>query len=153
VSEQLLTILKICLLVLLYLFFLRVLRAVWAELKAPRVVAEAAPASRKTRRQEARQTRKAITHLRMVEPAAQRGRTFALAEELTVGRAAGCTITLDDTFVSQIHARVFLQNGQWFVEDLGSTNGTYLNRSKVSGPMAINAGDRFQVGNTVMELT
>lgn len=151
-SEQLLTILKICLLVLLYLFFLRVLRAVWAELKAPRVVAEAAPASRRRQRRESKQSRKAITHLRLVEPAAQRGRTFALADEVTVGRAAGCTITLDDTFVSQIHARVFARNGQWFVEDLGSTNGTYLNRSKVSGPMAINGGDRFQVGNTVMEL-
>jgi pSer/pThr/pTyr-binding forkhead associated (FHA) protein len=151
VSEQLLTILKICLLVLLYLFFLRVLRAVWAELKAPRVVAEAAPARRGRRRQR-KESRQSATQLRLVEPAAQRGRTFPLADEVTVGRAAGCSITLDDTFVSQIHARVFVRNGQWFVEDLGSTNGTYVNRAKVSGPMVITGGDRFQVGNTVMEL-
>lgn len=152
VSEQLLTILKICLLVLLYLFFLRVLRAVWAELKAPRVVADAAPTSRRERRRDRKETKGAVSQLRMVEPAAQRGRVFPLADELTVGRAAGCSITLDDTFVSQIHARVFSRNGQWFAEDLGSTNGTYVNRSKVSGPMAISSGDRLQVGNTVMEL-
>lgn len=151
-SEQLLTILKICLLVLLYLFFLRVLRAVWAELKAPRVVAEAAPARHSDRRRQRKESRNSATQLRLVEPAAQRGRTFPLAEEVTVGRAAGCSITLDDTFVSQIHARVFARDGQWFVEDLGSTNGTYVNRAKVSGPMVIAGGDRFQVGNTVMEL-
>lgn len=151
-SDQLLTILKICLLVLLYLFFLRVLRAVWAELKAPRVVADAAPTSRRIRRQERKASRRSITQLRIVEPADQRGRAFPLAEELTVGRAAGCSITLDDTFVSQIHARVFVRDAQWFVEDLGSTNGTYVNRSKVSGPMVVNGGDRMQVGNTVMEL-
>jgi hypothetical protein len=152
VSEQLLTILKICLLILLYLFFLRVLRAVWAELRAPRVVAQAAPAAQRADRRRRRGPRRSATQLRMVEPVAQRGRTFPLAEEVTVGRAAGCSITLDDTFVSQIHARVFARNGQWFVEDLGSTNGTYVNRSKVSGPMVITNGDRFQVGNTVMEL-
>lgn len=152
VSEQLLTILKLCLLVLLYLFFLRVLRAVWAELRAPRVVAEAAPTGRRGRRRTRREARQTASQLRLLEPAEQLGRTFPLAEELTVGRAAGCSVTLDDTFVSQIHARVFAQNGQWFVEDLGSTNGTYVNRTKVSGPMVLRTGDRLQVGNTVMEL-
>jgi pSer/pThr/pTyr-binding forkhead associated (FHA) protein len=152
VSEQLLTVLKICLLVLLYLFFLRVLRAVWAELKAPPVVAAAAPAASRPSRRRSK-PRRSSSQLRLVEPVAQRGRTFPLAEEVTVGRAAGCSITLDDTFVSQIHARVFTRDDQWFIEDLGSTNGTYVNRSKVSGPMVLSNGDRFQVGNTVMELT
>jgi pSer/pThr/pTyr-binding forkhead associated (FHA) protein len=69
-----------------------------------------------------------------------------------VGRAAGCQITLDDTFVSQLHARVFHREGQYLVEDLGSTNGTYLNRQKVTGPMVIRAGDELQIGNTIMEL-
>ncbi len=53
---------------------------------------------------------------------------------------------------SQIHARVFVRDGQWLVEDLGSTNGTWLNRQKVSGPMVLQRGDRLQIGNTVMEL-
>jgi len=149
-SEQLLTILKLCLLVLLYLFFLRVLRAVWAEVKAPKKV-EAAP--RRAKRETRRATRKAApSQLAVVEPAAQQGRTFPLGQEVTVGRAAGCQVTLDDTYASQIHARLFARDGQLFVEDLGSTNGTYLNRKKVQGPMVMQRGDKLQVGNTVMEL-
>jgi pSer/pThr/pTyr-binding forkhead associated (FHA) protein len=149
-SEQLLTILKLCLLVLLYLFFLRVLRAVWAEVKAPKKV-EAAP--RRAKRETRRATRKAAPiQLAVVEPAAQQGRTFPLGQEVTVGRAAGCQVTLDDTYASQIHARLFARDGQLFVEDLGSTNGTYLNRKKVQGPMVMQRGDKLQVGNTVMEL-
>ena len=149
-SEQLLTILKLCLLVLLYLFFLRVLRAVWAEVKAPKKV-EAPP--RRAKRETRRATRKAAPiQLAVVEPAAQQGRTFPLGQEVTVGRAAGCQVTLDDTYASQIHARLFARDGQLFVEDLGSTNGTYLNRKKVQGPMVMERGDKLQVGDTVMEL-
>lgn len=161
-DEQLLTILKLCLLALLYLFFFRVLRAVWAEVRGPRL-AEVAPrpaaarpvgpapaAAPATGR---RAQRKAPpVQLVIVEPAAQRGRSYPLGEELTVGRAAGCQVTLDDTYASQLHARVFARDGQLFVEDLGSTNGTYLNRSKVQGPQVMRRGDRLQVGNTVMEL-
>jgi pSer/pThr/pTyr-binding forkhead associated (FHA) protein len=150
-DEQLLTILKLCLLALLYLFFFRVLRAVWAEIRTPKVVAAAAP------RQAARQARKVErkappVQLAVVAPPELKGRTYPLADELTVGRAAGCQVTLDDTFASQIHARVFAREGQLFVEDLGSTNGTFLNRQKVQGPQVMRRGDRLQVGNTVLEL-
>jgi pSer/pThr/pTyr-binding forkhead associated (FHA) protein len=161
VSEQLLTILKLCLLALLYLFFFRVLRAVWAELRPPKLVA-AAPrvagptaggrAGRKAAKRQAKAAAPAEPRLVVVEPADQRGRTFPLGTEVTVGRAAGCQITLDDTYASQIHARVFQRDGQYLVEDLGSTNGTYLNRHKVAGPMLVHAGDRLQIGNTVMEM-
>lgn len=156
-DEQLLTILKLCLLALLYLFFFRVLRAVWAEIRGPKVAvatprqaaAAPVPSAKAVRKAE----RKALpVQLAIVEPAALKGRTFPLAEELTVGRAAGCQVTIDDTYASQIHARVFSRDGQLFVEDLGSTNGTFLNRQKVHGPQAFRRGDRLQVGNTVMEL-
>ena len=159
-SAQLLTILKLCLLALLYLFFFRVVRAVWAELRppklvaaAPRTAAAAAPA-RASRRQQRKQAKaaKAEPQLVVVDPPEQRGRAFPLGAEVTVGRAAGCQITLDDTYASQIHARVFQRDGQFLVEDLGSTNGTYLNRHKVAGPMVVHSGDRLQIGNTVMEL-
>jgi pSer/pThr/pTyr-binding forkhead associated (FHA) protein len=150
VSEQLLTVLKLCLLVLLYLFFLRVLRAVWAEIKGPK---PAESPVRRARKDTRRVVRKAAgAQLAVLEPADQRGRTFPLGQELTVGRAAGCQVTLDDTYASQLHARVYSREGQLFVEDLGSTNGTYLNRKKVQGPMVIQRGDKLQVGNTVMEL-
>jgi len=164
VSEQLLTILKICLLVLLYLFFLRVLRAVWADLTRPKAVPAAAPApsrgtagpapaARPAAAQPSKRAKEAKPgELTIVEPSSQRGRGFPLGDELTIGRAAGCSVTLDDTYVSQIHARLFSRDGQYFVEDLGSTNGTYLNRARVSGPMVIRPGDRLQVGSTVMEL-
>ena len=149
-DEQLLTILKLCLLALLYLFFLRVLRAVWTEIRGPKV-ATATP--RRAQREAKRVDRKAAAvQLAIVEPAEQKGRRYDLADELTVGRAAGCQVTIDDTYASQLHARVFARDGQLFVEDLGSTNGTYLNRKKVQGPQVMRRGDRLQVGNTVMEL-
>jgi pSer/pThr/pTyr-binding forkhead associated (FHA) protein len=156
VPESLLTILKFCFLALLYLFLLRVVRAVWAEVvgpraakPAPRAAAYATPA--RTRRE--RGTSKGVPRLRIVEPPDQRGRAYELADELTVGRAAGCQITLTDTYASQLHARIFRKDRQLFVEDLGSTNGTYLNRKKVTAPVALRKGDRLQVGKTVMELS
>jgi len=154
VSEQLLNVLKLCLLALLYLFFLRVLRAVWAELSPHAAEGVAARPSRRrdAKPAPARRPGKGPGALKVIEPEGERGRSFPLGEELTVGRAAGCQVTLDDTYVSQLHARVFSRDGQIFVEDLGSTNGTYLNRQKVAGPMAMQRGDRLQVGNTIMEL-
>ncbi|MCB0978414.1 MAG: FHA domain-containing protein, partial [Acidimicrobiales bacterium] len=149
-DQQLLTILKLCLLALVYLFFLRVLRAVWVEIRGPKVVATNAKAAKREAKRIER--RSAPVELSVVEPESQRGRRFPLTDELTVGRAAGCHVTIDDTYASQIHARVFARDGQLFVEDLGSTNGTYLNRKKVQGPQPMHRGDRLQVGNTVMEL-
>jgi pSer/pThr/pTyr-binding forkhead associated (FHA) protein len=88
----------------------------------------------------------------VVAPEEHAGRRYDLADELTMGRAAGCRITLDDTYVSQLHARVFVRESSFYVEDLGSTNGTYLNRKKVAGPLLLKAGDQVQVGSTVLEL-
>ncbi len=151
--DQLLNLLKIFLLLLLYLFFLRVLRAVWAEVNPPKAVA--APGKK-----HGKQTRRAVPRkgggklaLRILLPPELKGRTFPLTEEITLGRAAGCQVTIDDTYASQLHARVFQRDGTVYVEDLGSTNGTYLNRQKVSGPMVFQRGDKLQIGNTVLELT
>ena len=156
--DTLLTILKFCFLALLYLFFMRVLRAVWAEM-SPRATAPtpAAPVASPARgwggaKAAGGNAKTAGGRLRVIEPAETKGQTYDLGEELTVGRAGGCQITLDDTFVSQLHARVFRRDGQLFVEDLGSTNGTFLNRKKVTAPIAIRKGDRLQIGKTVMEL-
>jgi pSer/pThr/pTyr-binding forkhead associated (FHA) protein len=144
--DQLLQVLKFCLLAVMLLFFLRVVRAVWAETKPPAPVAQpvgtpsgpaaAGPGPR----------------LKVVEPPQYRGRTFDLADELTVGRAPGCGVALDDTTVSQLHARLFRRDGRLWVEDLGSTNGTFVNRKKVSAPVSLRRGDRVQVGSTVMEV-
>lgn len=150
--EPLLTILKFCFLAILYLFFLRVLRAVWAEVRNPAAVL-APPAPARPMRASLGGNRPP-GRLKVVEPAERRGNTYELGDELTVGRAGGCQVALkDDTYVSQLHARVFRRDGQFYVEDLGSTNGTYVNRRKVTAPIAIRRGDRLQVGKTVMELT
>lgn len=149
--DQLLNLLKIFLLLLLYLFFLRVLRAVWAEVNPPK-----APEATRPKRERASRRSAGRRHgppvLRLMAPPELRGRTFQLGEETTIGRAAGCQVTIDDTYASQLHARVFQRDGQIFVEDIGSTNGTYLNRKKVTGPMVFQRGDQLQIGNTVLEL-
>lgn len=159
-SEQLLTIMKFGVLALLYLFFLRVLRAVWVEINPPKALERAgaggapAPASSPSGAAPSkRQSRKVPTQLTVVEPAEQRGRTWPLAAEMTLGRAAGCHVAIpEDTFASQIHARIFTRDGQTWVEDLGSTNGTYVNRNRVATATAVRRGDLVGVGNTVMEL-
>ncbi|MEO8693651.1 MAG: FHA domain-containing protein [Acidimicrobiales bacterium] len=152
-SEQLLNVFKICLLIVLYLFFLRVLRAVWAELKEPKpaVVASPAPAAVPPAAVAPPQ-QPARAHLVVVAPEEQRGRSYELLDELTVGRAAGCHIALDDRFVSQLHARMFRRDDQLFIEDLGSTNGSFLNDDKVTGPALLKKGDHVRIGNVVMEL-
>ena len=72
--------------------------------------------------------------------------------ELTIGRAASCHVTLDDTYISQLHARVSTDEQGIVVEDLGSTNGTYLNRQRVTSRVIGSPGDRLQLGGIVLEL-
>jgi hypothetical protein len=145
--ESILTILKFCFLGLLYLFMARVLGAVERELSwgggdKPRL-------TRKPPKEPERPTR--TLRLRMVEPAS--GAVFPLGEEVTIGRAPGCSVPLsDDTYASQLHARIYVREGQPFVEDLGSTNGTFLNRDRVTTTMPLKKGDRLQVGQTVLEV-
>jgi pSer/pThr/pTyr-binding forkhead associated (FHA) protein len=149
VPESLLTILKFAFLALLYLFFFRVLRAVWAELREPKAVPTVAPVPTA-----APSTGPAPTKVKVLDPANRRGQVFEVGDEVTVGRAAGCGISLDDdTYVSQLHARLFRRDGTVYVEDLGSTNGTYLNKRKVAGPQALRKGDRVAIGRTVLEVT
>jgi hypothetical protein len=170
--ESVLTILKLVFLAALYLFLARVVRAVWVEIFAERRTAlEAADAKsptashaspapvdppkaakgRKERKAEKKLAAQAYI-LRVVEPPDQRGQNYNVQDEMTLGRAAGCAIVIQDTFASQLHARIFRRDGLIFVEDLGSTNGTFLNRQRVHGPVQIETRDRVQVGNVVLEL-
>jgi hypothetical protein len=147
VPEAILTILKFCFLGLLYFFLVRVLRAVEQELSWGGGKPSWLP-----RRGAAVGGNRQPFKLKVVEPATSE--VFPLGEEVTIGRAPGCSVPLfDDTFVSQLHARIYVREGQPFVEDLGSTNGTFLNQTRVSGTMPLSRGDRLQVGQTVMEIT
>ncbi len=177
--EQLLNVLKICMLVLLYLFFLRVLRAVWAEVREP-ATEGAGRQSRAARRRAAAPPASAtvpapapqpasvsprapaappsppgggaVTQLVVVEGGGTPGGAFRLEGETTIGRAPTCTIGVEDSYASAVHSRIFERDGAWFLEDLGSTNGTYLNRRKVSGPTQLSVGDRIAIGNCSWEV-
>ncbi|MBI2709778.1 MAG: FHA domain-containing protein [Actinobacteria bacterium] len=172
-SEQLLTILKFCLLALLYLFFLRVIRSVWVEISGPKqknrpapvpaggapAVAPGAAAARggggngAAPRARGRKTKRGgPSQLVVVDPQHLRGTRYQIGQEMTVGRAPGCGVVVDDTYASQVHARVFARDGHVMVEDLGSTNGTLLNGERVGGPRPMQRGDRLQVGRTVLEV-
>lgn len=156
--ESLLQILTFFLLLLVWLFLLRVIWAVWSDAKAP-VVAAAPTAAPAGARQAAAGAPPAPAatgpaRLKVVEPSERKGETFDVGEEVKIGRAATNHITLaDDSYVSQLHARLFRRDGSLFIEDLGSTNGTFLNRKKLTGPVSLRRGDRIQIGRTVLEVT
>jgi len=152
VPESVLTILKFCFLALLYLFLYRVVRVVMAEMRAP-APAPPQPAPPVAKNVERAPRSRGSAHLRILEPAARRGETYTVQDELTVGRGGGCGVVLDDTFVSQVHARVFRRDGDLFVEDLGSRNGTLVNGRPVGNAQRVRRGDKVQFGRTVAEVT
>jgi hypothetical protein len=139
-----LSLLKYGLLALVYLFIWRALRRVSADLRVaspsggsgPRTVAMPSGA----------------TTVVVYGPDGARPRTFRLAASMAVGRAPECEIRLDDTYVSQQHARIFGKGDRWYVEDLGSTNGTFVNDQRLAAPAQVEPGDRIRVGTTVLEL-
>ncbi len=148
---------KLVLLGFIYLFFLRVMRAAWLLLRTPASPAPALSASPAASAQPVRTTEKgggkAINALKIVEPKGQAGQIFDVEQELTIGRAPGCKVLIDDSFVSQLHARVFRRGNITLLEDLGSTNGTFCNGKRVTAPLTLKKGDRVQVGETVLEAT
>ena len=81
------------------------------------------------------------------------GTTLSLTETgVLLGRNPECTLILDDDFASGRHARIFRREGRWFVEDLGSTNGTFLGSTKLTQPMLVEVGSTLRIGKTVFEL-
>ncbi len=84
--------------------------------------------------------------------AGRRSAPIAIGSLVTVGRAESCEIRITDSFSSQMHARVFDHDGVAYLEDLNSTNGTFLNDAKVRGTAPLHAGDVIQIGNTTLEL-
>jgi pSer/pThr/pTyr-binding forkhead associated (FHA) protein len=145
-----LTVLKIALLVLLYFFVWRAVRTVVGDLYGPRETRRRARSPQPKARPAGR--RKVPTKLFVLDEKGRKTATHRLGGTLQVGRAPTCQIRLDDNYISQLHAKISERNGAWVVEDLGSTNGTYLNQRKVSAPAEISAGDRIRVGKTVLEV-
>jgi hypothetical protein len=159
-NQNLLRVLEVFLVALVWLFFFRVIRAVWVEVRPPKArlaatdVQVGLPQQVAPRKEKGRaRARRGTLRLTVVEPEAQRGESFELADELTVGRAAGCGVRVDDAYTSNIHARLFRRDGSLWAEDLGSTNGTWLNGERLDGTTRLSRGDVLQVGATVFEVT
>jgi FHA domain len=92
-------------------------------------------------------------HRLLVTSGALAGTSLGLNDQqITVGRANDATLVLNDDYASSRHARLFPQDGQWIVEDLGSTNGTYIDRQKVTQPTPVPVGVPIRIGKTVLEL-
>jgi pSer/pThr/pTyr-binding forkhead associated (FHA) protein len=148
-------VLKFAFLALLYFFVYRSLRSVVVEVSGgtrtarPRRGEPRPPAPPRTAaRRRGKAPRKVIV---MNDKGAKTG-TVPLNGTIQIGRADACHIRLDDTYISQFHARIFPRDGAWYVEDLGSTNGTYLNQRKLTGASEVRAGDTLRMGKTTMEL-
>ena len=133
------------LLALLFLFIWRSMRWVMRGLNVDR----SAPARGGAK---AEQATPPPTTLVVYPPEGARPRTFRMATSMVVGRDSGCEVRLEDTYASQQHARVFAKQDTWYVEDLGSTNGTFVNDQKLAAPALVQPGDRIRIGTTVLEL-
>ena len=90
----------------------------------------------------------------MVQPPEHAGRIYDLDDELTIGRSPGCGVSMpEDIYTSTLHARLFRRSDQLWVEDLGSTNGTFVNSEQITQAVRLGKGDLLQIGSTVFEVS
>jgi len=149
-----LDVLKFAFLALLYFFVYRALRIATLDVTGGSAAraSGAGVTAPPTHARRPRDSGKAPRKLLVIDDKGSKAGTFRLEQPLQVGRADACQIRLGDTYISQYHARIFPRDGTWYVEDLGSTNGTYLNQRKLTGPSELHAGDRLRLGKTTLEL-
>jgi hypothetical protein len=133
--------LRLLLVALVYLFLLFVVIQARQAVSAPRVAV--APVGAAPRR---------LTVIEGPPGGPDPGVSLALHPRTTIGRAADNVLVVSDPAVSGHHARVVLRDDAWWVEDLGSTNGTYLNEHAVTAPLRAVAGDELQVGPARLRL-
>ncbi|AZI56943.1 FHA domain-containing protein [Nakamurella antarctica] len=143
-------------LILLWLFVLAVIRVIRADMRVAAASIVAEPSAKRARRQ--RNTRPAPApsgppRQLVVTAGHLAGTRIALSQNpILIGRADDSTLVLDDDFASTRHARLTLQGQSYWLEDLGSTNGTYVDRTRVSTPVPIPALTPIRIGRTVFEL-
>lgn len=168
-SELTLTVMRLGFLAVLWLFVIVAVQVIRSDLFGTRVTQrgsrresgrpqqaarqQAAPPQQRQQASGGRQRRGAPTKL-VVSEGILTGTTVALqGQTITLGRAHDSTIVLDDDYASSRHARIYPdRDGQWIVEDLGSTNGTYLDRTRLTTPTPIPLGASIRIGKTVIEL-
>jgi len=168
-SELTLTVMRLGFLAVLWLFVIVAVQVIRSDLFGTRVTQrgsrresgrpqqaarqQAAPPPQRQQAGGGRQRRNAPSKL-VVSEGTLTGTTVALqGQTITLGRAHDSTIVLDDDYASSRHARIYPdRDGQWIVEDLGSTNGTYLDRTRLTTPTPIPLGAAIRIGKTVIEL-
>ncbi|WP_298458884.1 FHA domain-containing protein [uncultured Cellulomonas sp.] len=156
-SELAITLLRLGYLVLLWVFVLSAIGVLRRDLYGTRIVprrrgarggdATRAGAPAGDTRRDAAPSRLVVTEGPLT------GTTLPLTSSaILIGRAPSCTLVLDDDYSSSRHARLYPEGGQWFVEDLGSTNGTFLGQARVDRPTPVAPGASVRVGKSVLEL-
>ncbi|CAN5265014.1 FHA domain-containing protein [soil metagenome] len=137
-------------LALLWLFILVAFRVVRADLLGGRAKRVSAPA--RSAAAPGRRAGKPLKQLRVTAGPLAGTRITLGDQTILIGRADDSTLVLTDDFASSRHARLTQREGRWYVEDLGSTNGTYLDQQRVQGPLAVAPGQPIRIGATVIEL-
>jgi hypothetical protein len=156
-SELTVTIIRLGLLAVLWVFVFSVVGVLRGDLFGTRVSPRggAAAPSRPAptpRPEPRRSSRRTPTHV-LVTEGPLKGTTITLGEQsVLIGRNPASTLVLDDDFASGRHARIYPENDEWFVEDLGSTNGTYLGNQRLATPSQLSVGSTLRIGTTVLEL-
>lgn len=154
-TELAVTLLRLSYLALLWIFVLAALNVLRRDIFGTKIVRRRTRRERSPRRPaqvQQRPGRKAPTRL-VVTQGPLTGTTLPLGPSaIIVGRSPSATLVLDDDYASGRHARFFPQDGAWWVEDLGSTNGTYIGEQRLTQPTQVTAGTPVRVGQTVIEL-
>ena len=148
-AEIVLQVFRFGFLLLLWLFILAAFRVVRADLFGGRVGRVASvPPRAAVGKKRGRGPRTLV-----VTAGPLSGTKITLGDQpILIGRADDSTLVLTDDFASSRHARLSNRGGQWYVEDLGSTNGTYLDQQRVQGPLLVAPGQPIRIGQTALEL-
>ena len=150
-SELALTLLRFGFLALLWFFVLLTISVLRRDLAAPSNTAVASGSTQVPRRSP-RQGRARPRNL-VVTHGSLQGTVLPLGSApVTIGRAADCTLVVDDDYASSHHAKLYQTEGRWIVEDTGSTNGTWIDRTRITGPTLLELGSPLRIGRTIFEL-
>jgi pSer/pThr/pTyr-binding forkhead associated (FHA) protein len=131
--------LQVLVMVIAILFFARVLRVASVQARP----ADFEPKSRR---------RRGTLALEFIEPLDREGERVDVNVGVTIGRSDACDLRLEDTYLSSRHARIANDDGDLSIEDLGSTNGTFVNQELVRGRVHLERGDVVQVGGVLFEV-
>jgi FHA domain len=132
-------------LAMLYIFVLVVAWVIYREMMPPRPAEAVAPPPRKA------STRRKAGLLISDASGRKKIQSWELQGEMVIGRGGECAVSLKDEFASNVHAKLYQVEGRYYIEDLGSTNGTYVNGRRINYPTELRGGDFIKIGRTVME--